>query len=64
MSYEWRLKNFLDMGCTSVQAKHLAKTRIDLEKARKLIKAGCSPELMERILADTAWWGDEGDDLP
>jgi len=59
--FEWRQGQFEEMGFSKEKSAFLADTRIDLEKARKMKKDGCSLELIEDILLGTTPHGEDHD---
>lgn len=47
----WRTESFRALGFSRRKSEELAKTKMDLPEARNLHAAGCSLDLIERILA-------------
>ena len=49
---QWRHKVFVDLGMTIQQARRLATTKAaDLNQARRMIAAGCDPNIAFDILS-------------
>lgn len=48
--YEWRVEQFETLGFSGPIAHALAGSDADLDRSRKLAKAGCSYVLMLKIL--------------
>jgi len=47
---EWRFCQFTSFVCSVGLAERLALAEIDYHQAREMVEAGCSEELLERIL--------------
>ena len=46
----WRRAQLLALGFTASDASALTKATVDLGEARRLVGAGCPPEVARRIL--------------
>jgi hypothetical protein len=47
---EWRFCQFTSFVCSVGLAERLALAEIDYHQAQEMVEAGCSEELLERIL--------------
>jgi hypothetical protein len=46
----WRRAQLLALGFSASDASELTKATVDLGEARRLVSAGCPPEVARRIL--------------
>jgi hypothetical protein len=46
----WRFEQFIELGFTETESATLAEAQVDLSLVRRMMAAGCPPEIASRIL--------------
>jgi hypothetical protein len=46
----WRFEQFIELGFTETVSATLAEAQVDLSLVRRMMAAGCPPEIASRIL--------------